>query len=78
MNYEQDKYAIARADYGTLGICLGFLFGSALGILLWLVTQHLLLFPALVGTGMAIGLTIGNHLEMREREKELDGANGTT
>lgn len=76
MNYEQDKFAVARADYGTLGMCLGFLFGAALGILLWLVTQHLLLFPALVGAGMALGLMVGNQLEMHEREKELNGANG--
>lgn len=74
MKYEQDKYALARADYGTLGMCLGFLFGAALGTLLWLVTQHLLLFPALVGVGMALGLMIGNHLEMHEREKALNGA----
>ena len=76
MNNEQDKYALARADYGTLGMCLGFLFGSALGLFLWLVTQHLLLFPALVGAGMAPGLMIGNYLEMHEREKEMNGVNG--
>jgi hypothetical protein len=76
MNSEPEKNVLARADYGTLGMCLGFLIGAALGIILWLVTQHLLLFPALVGISMVIGLTIGNQFEMHEREKELAGTNG--
>ena len=50
------------------GLALGLIFGTALGLVLWLATERIVFFPVFVGAGISIGLAID-----AARDKEEGG-----
>ncbi|MFN2223271.1 MAG: hypothetical protein PVH65_04945 [Chloroflexota bacterium] len=50
------------------GLVLGLLFGAALGVVLWLVTDTFVFFPVFVGAGLSIGLALDNAQSEKDGE----------
>ncbi|HSG18633.1 MAG TPA: hypothetical protein VLE70_20225 [Anaerolineae bacterium] len=48
------------------GLALGLIFGTALGLVLWMATDSIVFFPVFVGAGISLGLAIG---AARDREE---------
>jgi hypothetical protein len=42
------------------GLVAGFVFGVALGIVLWMATDTFVFFPVFFGAGLSIGLALDN------------------
>lgn len=59
--------------YMEFGISLGLLFGAAMGITLWLLTEQFVFFPVFVGSGLTVGVAIGASIDQQiEDEKKTD------
>jgi hypothetical protein len=48
-----------ETNYTGLGVGLGLLFGTALGLILWQATDSVVFFPVFVGAGLSIGVALG-------------------
>ena len=64
-----NKQSSKETAYTGRGLSLGLVFGTSLGIILWLATDNIVFFPVFVGAGISIGLSIGS---MRDK-KEIQG-----
>lgn len=54
--------------YAGRGLALGLLFGAALGLVMWLVTDSFVFFPVFLGAGLAIGLALDDARAKHEEE----------
>jgi F0F1-type ATP synthase assembly protein I len=50
------------------GLALSLISGTALGLVMWLVTDTIAFFPIFVGAGISIGLAIGVARDKEEHE----------
>lgn len=59
MSEDGDNRSSKETNHTGLGIGLGLLFGTALGVVLWLATDSFVFFPVFVGAGLSIGVALG-------------------
>ena len=57
-----------ETNYTGLGVGLGLLFGTALGVVLWMATDSIVFFPVFVGAGLSIGVALGAARDQQQRD----------
>lgn len=70
MSNKQHTQTAGKFDYGNLGIVLGMLLGTSIGLVLWQVTGRFSYFPIFTGAGLSIGVSVGIALDRQQRDNE--------
>ena len=60
-----------ETKYMTLGQIYGMIFGSGLGVLLWIMLDNMVFWIIGLGGGMSIGIVIGAALDQRNKQDNV-------
>lgn len=69
MSNKQYSQTTDKTDYSNLGMVLGMLLGTSIGLVMWQVTDTFSFFPILMGAGLSIGVSVGVALDRQQGEE---------